>query len=201
MSILLTSDGISSKPIISEFRKLFTNPSKNKLLVIHTATDSDEEEMVDYFTNSIVEQGFSKGNIDMVNISKDIRPNKKDYDSIYLLGGSTFYILDRLRKTKFDNLIKDLVSKGKHLIAVSAGSIIAGADIGITQFGSEGEENEIGLKNLGGLKLVDFTIYPHFRKELKDELNNATKDYPYEVEYLEDGEAILINNDKKIRIG
>jgi peptidase E len=83
------------------------------------------------------------------------------------------------------------------LIAVSAGSIIAGADIGITQFGSEGEENEIGLKNLEGLNLVDFTIYPHFRKELKDELIEATKDYPYKVEYLEDGEAIIV--DKEIK--
>ncbi len=200
MSILLTSDGISSKPIISEFKKLFQDPSKNKLLVIHTATDSDEEEMVEYFTNSIIKQGFSKSNIDLRNISKNIIPDKKDYDSIYLLGGSTFYILDRLRKTKFDVLIKDLVSKGKHLIAVSAGSIIAGADIGITQFGSEGEENEIGLKNLEGLKLVDFTIYPHFRKELTNELTEATKDYPYEVEYLEDGEAIIVAKEIKRRI-
>lgn len=99
-----------------------------------------------------------------VNISEELNGlDLPEYDIYYVCGGNTFYILDRLRKTRMDEVLKKAVQQGKAYIGVSAGSILACPDISIA--GTEaGDENDIHLSDLTGFSWIPFYISPHYEE-------------------------------------
>ena len=74
---------------------------------------------------------------------------------MYVCGGNTFKILHKLRETRLDVYITKQVEQGALYVGVSAGSIIAGPDIEIAGWGSEGDENEVNLQDLEGFNFTD----------------------------------------------
>ena len=48
----------------------------------------------------------------------------EDADVIYFTGGNSFFLMERLRKTGTDELLKKELAKGKLMIGESAGAII-----------------------------------------------------------------------------
>ena len=48
----------------------------------------------------------------------------EDADVIYFTGGNSFFLIDRLRKTGTDELLKKELAKGKLMIGESAGAIM-----------------------------------------------------------------------------
>ena len=105
--------------------------------------------------------------------------------------GNTFDYLDRVRKTGLDKFIVDFTKKENSVyVGVSAGSILAGPDIAIA--GDE-DSNDIGLTDLRGLCLTDFIVYPHYRKELKTQLDEFKKRNGYPIIELEDNQAVILN--------
>jgi peptidase E len=96
-----------------------------------------------------------------------------------------------MKITKIDEFIKKTVKKGETIyVGVSAGSIIAGPNIEIAGWGSEGDINEIGLVDLFGLGLTDFSVYPHFKDYLKQEVEEFKNEVNYLVFELTDNDAI-----------
>jgi dipeptidase E len=129
----------------------------------------------------------------------DVKGLKK-FDIIYVCGGNTFAILNKLRETKLDQFIIEAVNNGTIYVGVSAGSIIAGPDIEIAGWGSEGDKNEINLKNLSGFNLANVGIFPHFHEELRSEVEEFKKKVSYEVIELTNGEAVLVKNNQVKKI-
>lgn len=195
MSLLLTSSGLDNKKVQNEFLKLLDGKSeKQKVLIIFGVKTKFE---IDYFNESkkeLIDLEILKGNLIEANINENIsgKDFKEDFDVVYLCGGNTFHILDRLRKTGFDKLIKKLVEKNKVYVGVSAGSIIAGPNIEIAGWGSEGDMNKVGLKNLEGFNFTNMALFPHYRDELKEEVDEFRKTVSYPVKNLKDGEFIAI---------
>lgn len=200
MKLLLTSDGLSSKKIRKEFIKLSDKLLDDiKILLIYSLVEKKHIKYTRAIVKSFVGLKIKKLNIILANISKKLNYRKfYDVDIIYVCGGNTFYILDRLRKNKFDILIKNLVRKGKPYVGVSAGSIIAGSSIEIAGWGSERDENNIHLKNLKGFDLTNIAVFPHFKSRLKQEVISFRKKVKYPIQVLRDREALLIIN-KKVR--
>jgi len=197
--LLLTSDGLTSKKIKKEFLKLLDKPvSENKVLLMHTA-NIRRLRIVRKIIRGLMTLGIKKKNIYLVNIRHKIS-RIPQFDVFYSLGGNTFYILYRARKTGFDKVIKRAVKQGKPYIGLSAGSIIAHKTIEISGWGKEKDINEIGLRSLRGLNLTNIAIFPHFRKRLKKEVNEFKKKVKYPIVELKDRQAILIigNKFKKI---
>ena len=194
--LLLLSDGLKSPKIKREFLKLLDKPAKeNRILIMHTAKKPSQLEYVRNAKSRFVSTGIRKQNICEVDITKRADPKKfKDFDVFFSMGGNTFYILDRVRKTGFDKYIKDFVGQGKFYIGVSAGSILVGPDIRISF-----DENEIKLRNLRGLKLINTMISPHFSEERKDRINRIRKQMGYPIVELRDGQAFeIVGNKTKI---
>ncbi len=52
------------------------------------------------------------------------------HDAVYVTGGSTGYLLKRVKETGFDKILKKMVYAGKVYVGVSAGSLIAAPNIG-----------------------------------------------------------------------
>lgn len=84
-------------------------------------------------------------------------------DVIYLAGGNTFYFLKHLRESGFmDKLIK-YVRNGGVVAGLSAGAIIMTKNIFLAGYPKHDcDANEVRLKNLNSLGLVDFEFLPHY---------------------------------------
>ncbi|MEM0465286.1 MAG: Type 1 glutamine amidotransferase-like domain-containing protein [Candidatus Pacearchaeota archaeon] len=132
-------------------------------------------------------------NITYLNICNgNILPSLQGYDAVYICGGNTYYILDRIRKTGLDSSIKKFVRKGGLYIGVSAGSIIAGENIEIAGWGTEGDINDINLKDLRGLGFTKIAVFPNYKSKLKSEVEEFRSNVAYPVESIKDKEAIII---------
>jgi len=199
--LLLTSDGLSNNKLIKEAKKLLTKPANEaRALIIYTLRKKSYIKYVRKVKKQLLKLGIKKSNIFYANISNNIKPSKQDFDIIYSCGGNTFYILDRIKKTGFDKLIKKFVADSGLYVGVSAGSMIVHKTIKGADGGKEGDVNDIGLKNLNALNLTNIWIWPHFRNDLRSEVTDFRKKVSFPVKELRDGEAILIlgNNVRKI---
>jgi dipeptidase E len=120
-------------------------------------------------------------------------------DAIHLGGGNTFYFLNSLRKNNLIFQLRRFVEKGGILTGLSAGAILMTENIetaGYPEF--DRDENEVGLKNLSSLNLVDFLFFPHFRNSLRYEIafKRFSKFKSKNVYACPDGSGVLVNGDE-----
>jgi len=202
MKLFLTSNGLSSRKLKREFSKLIEKPAGEvKILVIGTLSERGHKQFVQWVTEELEDININKRNIYTANISEEVNFSKfKDADIIYLLGGDTFYMLERLRKNNFKDFLTRYNSKDKIFVSISAGTIIAGPNIKIAEWGSEADDNYVHLKDLTGLNLTNTAIYVHYEDRLKHEIDDFKKIADYPVETVKDGEALVIINEKKRKI-
>ena len=85
-------------------------------------------------------------------------------DFIFVGGGNTFYLLQELKRTGLDAIIKAAVENGKPYIATSAGSMVVCPDIA---YGADMDTPDKApqLASTKALHLVDFHILPHYGEE------------------------------------
>ena len=191
-NIILTSCGI----VNDEFKNGFYNiVNKDKLrdmkvLYITTASDGepdDDKSWMDTEFNTILDLGILQDNITEYKIGMD-NINLDNFDIIYMMGGNTFYLLDVIRKTNFDEKIRNFINSGKIYIGSSAGSEILGNSISVA-LGFD--ENNVNMIDFTGLKIVNGLIVPHCnrKKEFIDNLENTTTE---ELYLLYDGDGMII---------
>lgn len=198
--LILTSSGINSPKITKKIDYLLNKKrAKVKILVLY---GQKYPKYLAYIKKELKELKFNEKNIFYSDINyqklKKILPK---LDALYFMGGETFVILKKLKKTKTDKIIKKFVESGKLFIGASASAIIAGPNIEIASWGNDGEKNLAGLnKNeWTGLNLINISIYPHYRNSLAKEIIDFKKKIKnkYQVLPLKDGEALIINGNKK----
>jgi dipeptidase E len=103
-----------------------------------------------------------------------------------------------MRKTEVDKILIKAVKNNKFYIGVSAGSIIPGPDIEVAGLG---DSNDVGIKDLTGLKLTNLIITPHYnQKEEKDVEAFKKKRKSEQVIALTDDQAIFIEDGKMVLI-
>lgn len=82
-------------------------------------------------------------------------------DYVFVAGGSTFFLLQELRRTGADRLITEHIASGKTYVGSSAGSIVLSRDIEYVRH-MESPKKAPGLHgDFTGLGAVDFCIVPH----------------------------------------
>jgi dipeptidase E len=85
------------------------------------------------------------------------------FDTVYVMGGNTFKLLYQLRKTGFLEHLSRFIKSGRVVYGISAGAIILGKDIQTALIGTEADKNEVGLRNLEGLNLLNgYNVHPHY---------------------------------------
>ncbi|MFH1244748.1 MAG: Type 1 glutamine amidotransferase-like domain-containing protein [bacterium] len=179
-------------------------PQKLKLAYIATAADpydSDKRSWADDNHAKLVSMGFRispyglKGK-DQGQLLRDL----SSFHVIFVEGGNCFYLLDWMRKSGFDIVIKQLLDRGVVYIGSSAGSIVMGPDI---EYAKSLDIPSPQLGNFAGLGLINSLIIPHYGRE-KYALRHATtiKDLasqhsPYPIQPLADNQVIIINGEKQ----
>ena len=85
----------------------------------------------------------------------------EDADVIYFTGGNSFFLMDQLRKTETDELLKKELANGKLMIGESAGAIICVPTIQYIEQMDEKPE-DYSQEDNEGLDLIDFYVLPHY---------------------------------------
>ena len=85
----------------------------------------------------------------------------EDADVIYFTGGNSFFLMDQLRKTETDELLKKELANGKLMIGESAGAIICAPTIQYIEQMDEKPE-DYSQEDDAGLDLIDFYVLPHY---------------------------------------
>lgn len=125
-------------------------------------------------------------------------------DAIHLGGGNTFHFLKYLRKAKLINALKKFAQNGNVLTGLSAGAIMMTQDITMANYPEfDRDENNVNLKNLNSIGLLDFHFFPHYRNSPRYEkafLQMSKKD-PRPIIACPDGSGIVIDGDTTKYVG
>ena len=127
MRVLLTSAGLETKEIKEYFMDMLgKDMSLVKALFIPTAAiDADAIEVLPKCMNDLLKCGIQNKNIKVYDLHSGMGLEKlKQYDVVYLCGGSTAYLLERINATGFNTALMEYIRANGMVIGVSAGSLI-----------------------------------------------------------------------------
>lgn len=127
MRVLLTSAGLETETIKEYFMNMIgKDMSSVKALFIPTAAiDADAIGVLPKCMNDLLKCGIQNKNIKVydLHIGMDF-DELRQYDVVYLCGGSTAYLLDRINSTGFNTTLMEYIQDNGLVIGVSAGSLI-----------------------------------------------------------------------------
>jgi len=206
MKLVLYSGGgeVENLRLNLEFVKLFKkkNPVITFIPSSSYQSDSEFQDFVNYFSK----YNFSRFIFFPVDVPFDnvLMNQVMQSDAIFLAGGNTFYFLNSLRKSKLILPLKRFVSNGGILSGLSAGAIMMTEDISLAGYPEfDRDVNDLQLKNLNSLGLVDFYFFPHFKNSLRYDL--AFKKFSKKNDKIlyacPDGAGLVISDDSITFVG
>ena len=123
MRVMLTSCGLETKHIEEAFLEFLGKVPEqvNALFIPTAAIDADLPKCM----NDLLKVGIPKQNIRVFDMHQNMPIDElKTYDVVYLTGGRTSYLLERVNDTGFRDTLLSYIRDGGFVIGVSAGSII-----------------------------------------------------------------------------
>lgn len=127
MRVLLTSAGLETEEIKEHFMKLIGKEmSEVKVLFIPTAAiDAEAIEVLPKCMNDLLKCGIQNRNIKVFDLHTGMETDElRRYDVVYLCGGNTTYLLERVNATGFNTTLMEYIRTNGMVIGVSAGSLI-----------------------------------------------------------------------------
>ena len=168
---------------------------EKKIVFIPTASNVEK---VNFFVNSGKKALENLGAIvDVLDLStadeKEMKAKIADNDIIYVTGGNTFFLLQEMKRTGADILIKNAINSGKIYIGESAGAIITAPNI-------EYISSMDSIKKAPNLSSyeADFYIVPHYlNSPFKKITSNIVKQYSTKLtlQPVSNNEVILVKGD------
>lgn len=127
MRVLLTSAGLETNEIKECFIDMLSKEMAFvKALFIPTAAiDAGAIEVLPKCMNDLLNCGILNKNIKVYDLHVGMKIEElRQYDVVYLCGGNTNYLLERINDTKFNKTLMEYIKGNGMVIGVSAGSII-----------------------------------------------------------------------------
>ena len=109
MRIMLTSCGLETEQIKKHFLGMLgKEPADTKALFIPTAAiNADAIEVLPKCMNDLLKCGIPKDNISVFDLHRNMPIDElKTFDVVYLTGGWTSYLLERINDTGFRNTLQ-----------------------------------------------------------------------------------------------
>ncbi len=195
MKLLLTSSGLSKRAIGEKLQQMVLpkQPSECKVVFVPTAGNV-EPYSKDWLIGQFLQlQRYGFYQIDIVDIAADgvdWKARMADADVLWLSGGNTFYLLEQVRKTGFDQWLKEH-GAGKVYVGGSASTILMTPTIKL----ADGvDENFNNLSDLTGLGYVDFEINVHCDMAAMQATAEYAKTSEHNVYALDDLSAIAVED-------
>lgn len=192
--LLMSAGEFFTKKAPALYKADFT---KLKIVYINTATKKVPDDS--YSKKQIERMKELKWNFKVIDIAEydenKLYEELNETDIIYVEGGNTFYLLDQIRKKKFDQLIKSKLNKGALYAGASAGSYVVCPTIETSLWGNTDKElDKCGLTDFRGMNLVPFVIKAHMTPKIKKVIQDDIKKSKFEVKILTDKQALLIHD-------
>jgi len=194
-NLFLTSQACNVIPKIAE------KIDKKGVKVIFIKTPSEVSEgRLDWLDNdrdSLKNAGFEVTDYTITDKTREeIKKEINNYDIMFVSGGNTFYLLEKIQQSNCADVLKDFVNQGKPYIGSSAGSVITGPDIS-PAYDLDRVEKAPNIKNYIGLGFVEFVTLPHWGSEKFKELYLNKR---ISKVYTENNKLILITDKQYIHV-
>lgn len=127
MRVLLTSAGLETEEIKEYFVKMIgKDMSEVKALFIPTAAiDAGAIDVLPKCMNDLLKCGIQNKNIKVYDLHTGMEMDElRQYDVVYLCGGDTTYLLERINATGFNTMLMEYIQANGMVIGVSAGSLL-----------------------------------------------------------------------------
>lgn len=196
--LLLLSVGLGS---IKEF--VGGKPKGMKLALITTAGNTNSHPWwIDLDRKKLKKLGFIISEIDIKDKNtKQLAKFFSDKEIMYMAGGNSFYLLEKIRKSGLDKLLPKLLDKGMLYVGSSAGSVVVCPDLKpITLL--DNPEDAPDLKSTKALGIVNFVPLPHYgREQLAKQYKQILRQFEkkYKLVTVTDEQAIIVEG-RKYRI-
>jgi dipeptidase E len=138
-------------------------PSEYKVAFIPTAAEVEEGELLwlKADKDALISQGFDVEEFTITNLtSLEIEGKLANKNLIFMTGGNSFYLLDQIIKTGFDEILKRKLNEGVVYIGSSAGSMVMGKRVDLVKTIDDASKAP-DLKS-NGLEIVDCALLPHW---------------------------------------
>ena len=126
--ILLTSTGFDNENIKNKFIELLNTNIENVkvLFIITAANDPDSIRILSGCLDDLTKCGIADENIKVYDMHKSISQEEiNQYNAIYVCGGSTKYLVERMNEVNFKDSVDYYINNGGIYVGVSAGSVCA----------------------------------------------------------------------------
>ena len=182
MKVLLTSAGFENKRIEETFLALTgKKPEDIKAVFIPAAAiDADAIEVLPKCLHDLLDCGIPKDNIRVYDLHADMsREELMGYDAVYVCGGNTEYLLERINEKGFRNTLLFFIKQGGVYVGVSAGSLAAAGNL------------------KGSLGILECPVRVHCEKGMK--AGPADVENCGEIQ-IDNRQAILVSDRQNVRI-
>lgn len=182
MKVLLTSAGFENKRIEETFLALTgKKPEDIKAVFIPAAAiDADAIEVLPKCLHDLLDCGIPKDNIRVYDLHADMsREELMGYDAVYVCGGNTEYLLERINEKGFRNTLLLFIKQGGVYVGVSAGSLAAAGNL------------------KGSLGILECPVRVHCEKGM--EAGPADVENCGEIR-IDNRQAILVSDSQDVRI-
>ncbi len=174
-----------------------SRPEELKLAYIPTAADPYEDKwFIEADRKNLKELAFEFTEVDLKGQTEEtLFETLSRFDIIFVSGGNTFYLLEKVRESGFDKIIGKLLDKGAIYVGASAGATLAGPDI--SPVADLDDPSKAKLENTKGLVLVNFVILPYYGKEkYMSRYQGIIDEYKdkFKLKTLTDDQAVWVEN-------
>lgn len=200
MKLILTGGGDSQyfEAIDAHFISLLgSDPS---LLFIPLAGDESE------WNNGLerIKETFSTISFDRIEMCLDLSQLDweylKNFSAIYIDGGNTFDLMDKIHHTHTYELLHRFIHHGGVINGDSAGAIVLGSHLETAHFGETPDVNETDVISYQGLNFLGkWAIHCHYEENENDEILEFVKTYGFPVIALHENSAVFIS-DREIHV-
>ena len=176
-----------------------------KLALIPNAKDYYAKRAWEYKVNDCAKSFEALGiKVDVVDLrdyddANKLRQFLAPYDVIWAMGGNTFCLRYEMRRSGFEQIIKELLEDGKIYGGDSAGALVAGPLIG--GIGIElADEPAFAEKIITeGLGLIPYIVMPHVDNPEFAEVMSVVRELPIAKDIIElkDSQAVIFTNDER----
>ena len=173
MKILLTSTGFTNPNIKNKFISLLNKNIKDikVLFIITAAQEPDAVRILPACLDDLTECGIIDENIKIYDMHKLLTKEEMNkYDAIYVCGGDTEYLVDRMNEINIKHQIQEYTGI---YIGVSAGSIAAQTALNLI-------ENEIDVHCENGSENKEVTTEPIYLTDDQALLITENEKYVFE---------------------
>lgn len=165
-----------------------------RILYIPTAAEVEDGDhwWLDADKHALTNAGFLLEELSLTDKRREeVEAAMERNDGVFVAGGNTFYLLEKMLACGFDALIDMYLARGMYYIGSSAGSVVAGPDIDNAKILDDFTKGP-NLQSFRGLGLVDFEIFPHWGSEIFDRSYIETMKYAYKMGH----KIILLTDDQ-----